>query len=74
MKENGEIKSNNSIYKNALGEYYIETYYGDNYWNRKLMKENIGTLENVFEKFKPMYKKEYLVNGRFYKERQNGSK
>lgn len=67
--DKSECVKNSTIYFSSLDGYCEEKTTGDNYWNRKTERILIGTIEDVFNKYKPMYKKEYLANGRFYKER-----
>jgi hypothetical protein len=65
-KDNKYVEQNIHYRKNTNGQiyYYIEKehfYYDKNY------EEIIGTFEDVFNKYHPIYKNKYLANGKFYR-------
>lgn len=45
--------------------YYIQGSWDS--FSRKYIQTNIGSIEDVFNKYQPVYKKEYLENGKFYR-------
>lgn len=58
----------NRYYSEYKVDYSKESYFGRSYSDWRWEKEYFNSIEDIFDKYKPMYKNTYLKNGKLYSE------